>query len=488
MKLDCIAMRQNRKGFHVRGTLFSLWVWLVVVSPTLAQTGAPSEEVSRYVAVDAPVVGLTHAQVIDGTGADPKADQTIVIEDGVITAIGPSAEVVVPAGAETHDLSGQTVIPGFVGMHNHTFYTTDGRRVQGTYTAPRLYLAGGVTTIRTTGSYHPYSELSLKASIDRGESPGPRIHVTGPYLTGGTGVSYMTQLSGPDDARRVVGYWAGEGATWFKAYTRITRAELGAVIEEAHSRGLKVTGHLCSVSFREAVELGIDNLEHGFFTNTDFVPDKPADVCPDGFRTHLAEVDPRGDDAQATIRAMIDNGVALTSTQAIYEGLVPGRPPLDPRLEAALTPAAYAEVVRSREEVEANAATSVWSELFPRAQAFEKAFFEAGGLLAAGVDPTGFGDKLPGFGDQYNYELLIESGFTPAETIRIMTLNGATILGEEDRYGSIEVGKLAELAVIDGDPVESTSDIRNVVLVFKNGLGFDSAKLIESVRGQVGVR
>ncbi|HUO99903.1 MAG TPA: amidohydrolase family protein [Gemmatimonadota bacterium] len=445
-------------------------------------------EVSEVVAIDAPVVALTHVQVVDGTGAPPMADQTIVIDDGRIVAVGPAAEVDVPDNAEVLDLAGHTVIPGIVGMHNHTFYTTAGRRAQLTFSAPRLYLGSGVTTIRTTGSYHPYSELSLQAAIERGEVPGPRMHVTGPYLTGGGGVSYMTQLAGPEDARRVVGYWADEGVTWFKAYTLISRAELGAVIDEAHERGLKVTGHLCSVSFQEAVELGIDNLEHGFFTNTDYEPGKPPDECPEGFRENLLTLDMEGAEVQATFDDMIENGVAMTSTLAIYELIVPDRPPLEDRVLDVLAPEARADYLESREEIAANAAESDWPEIFRRAQAYEKAFVEAGGLLAAGVDPTGIGGAPPGFGDQRNYELLIEAGFTPVEAIEVMTANGARVLGEYDQYGSIEEGKLAELVVIDGDPIANHAEIRNVTLVFKDGLGFDSAKLIESVQGLVGIR
>lgn len=463
---------------------------LAAAAPAAGQTSdSLPTAISEVVRVTAPVVALNHVQVVDGTGAPAAADRMVVIENGRIAAVGPAGQVQVPSGAEVLDLPGHTVIPGLVGLHDHTFYTTSGRRVQSTYTAPRLYLAGGVTTIRTTGSYHPYSELSLKRAIDAGQTPGPRIHVTGPYLTGGSGVSYMTQISTPEDARRVVGYWADEGATWFKAYTEISRAELGAVIDEAHRRGLKVTGHLCSVSFREAVELGIDNLEHGFFTNTDYDPDKPVDRCPRDFRDALLTVDLEGDDVQRTFDTMIDNGVAMTSTLAIYELLVPGRPPeIDPRVPAALAPEAEADYTRSREEIAANAAESQWPELFERAQAFEKAFADAGGLLAAGVDPTGIGGALPGLGDQRNYELLVEAGFTPPEAIRIMTLNGAKVLGEDAEYGSVEAGKLAELAVIEGDPVTDPAAIRNVRIVFKDGLGYDAAALLESVEGQVGIR
>jgi imidazolonepropionase-like amidohydrolase len=462
-----------------------------VVVPALAgsaraQTaGELPEAVAEYVKVQAPVVALTGVQVVDGTGAPPIANATVVIRDGVIEAVG--ADVEVPAGAEVLDLPGHTVIPGIVGLHDHTFYTTAGRRVQLHETAPKLYLGAGVTTIRSTGSYHPYAELNLRRAIEAGELPGPRVHVTGPYLTGGVS-GYMTIVDDPEEARRVVGYWADEGATWFKVYTRISRANLAAVIEEAHRRGLKVTGHICSVSFREAAELGIDNLEHGFFTNSDYVPDKVPDECPDEMRARLLEVDLEGPEVQATFRDMIDNGVAMTSTLAIYETIVPNRPPLEERVLELLAPEAREEYLATRAEIAASADSSSWPALFERAQAYEKAFVEAGGLLAAGVDPTGIGGALAGLGDQRNLELLVEAGFTPVEAIEIMTANGARVLGEYDRYGSIEPGKLAELVVIDGDPVARPAEIRNVTLVFKDGLGYDAPKLIESTKGIVGIR
>lgn len=460
---------------------------LGLAAPAAAQRPELSESLRAFVAIDAPVVALTNVTVVDGTGAAPAPGSTVVLEDGRIAAVGPAGEVAIPEGAEVLDLPGHTVIPGIVGLHDHTFYTTSQRRVQSNLAAPRLYLASGVTTIRTTGSYHPYSELNLKGAIERGEAIGPRMHVTGPYLTGTGGAGYMTQIGTEEDARRVVRYWAEEGVTWYKAYTRISEEELAAVIDEAHEHGLKVTGHLCSVSFKRAVELGIDNLEHGFFTNTDYIPGKQPSECPEGFRNRLAEVEIDSPEVAETFEAMIANDVALTSTLAIYELIVPGRPPLEDRVLELLAPEAKADYLASREEIENEADDSIWPTLFAKAQAFEKAFVEAGGLLAAGVDPTGIGGALPGLGDQRNFELLIEAGFTPVETVTIMTLNGAKVLGEDDEYGSIEPGKLAEIIVIDGDPIASPAEIRNVKYVFKDGYGFDSAKLIESVKGRVGL-
>src|SRR3989454_7358290 len=135
-------------------------------------------QVREYVTVDTSLLALTHVLVVDGTGGAPQTDQTIVIRAGRIAAVGPAASVPVPAGARVMDMTGSTVIPGIVGMHDHLFYTAArGRAVQIAYTRPRLYLGSGVTTIRTTGRPAPDAEINLKDQVDRGFSPGPRIHI-----------------------------------------------------------------------------------------------------------------------------------------------------------------------------------------------------------------------------------------------------------------------------------------------------------------------
>jgi imidazolonepropionase-like amidohydrolase len=444
--------------------------------------------VRSFVAVEAPVVALVGVQVVDGTGAPPARDQTVVIRDGLVAAVGPRNEVPVPEGAEVHELEGHTVIPGIVGMHNHTFYTTSARRAQLDVSAPRLYLASGVTTIRTTGSYHPYAEVNLKRAIEAGQAAGPRMHVTGPYITGPT-ASYMTGVANPEEARRVVGYWADEGATWFKFYTRVDRASFQAAVEEAHRRGLRFTGHLCSVSFTEAVALGIDNLEHGFFTNTDWDAEKEPDLCPAGALGRLAEVDVEGPEVEATLRTMIEAGVPMTSTLAVYELGLPGRPPTEDRFREMVAPEFLEDYLATRRQIDARGeAGNAWLAVWDKALAFERRFHEMGGILAAGVDPTGIGGALPGFGDQRNYELLLEVGLSPVEAIRVMTLNGAVVLGEDHAYGSVEVGKRADLVILDGDPIATPAEIRNVRLVFRDGVGYDPEALLASVRGQVGIR
>jgi imidazolonepropionase-like amidohydrolase len=465
-------------------------VLLAVAAPAGAQRADQLSRATRaYVSVAEPVVALVNVTVLDGTGAPARPGQTIVIRDGKIAAVGPSASVRAPSDARVMDLGGHTVIPGIVGVHNHMFYTAaGGRRVQATFTSSRLYLASGVTTIRTTGSNAPYADINTKAAIDRGESPGPRVHITAPYITGAGTSSYMTAISSPEQARRFVNYWGDEGATWLKAYTDIRSADLGAAIEEAHKRGMKVTGHLCSISFQEAVALGIDNLEHGLLTASDFVAGKEKDNCPTNL-TAIAGTTarPSGDAWHRTIKAMIDKGVSMTSTLAVYEPSFKNRPPRDERAFEAMAPEVREAYLAARKQIDEQPNPRLPISVLENAMAFERAFVRAGGLLGAGVDPTGIGGALPGYGDQRNYELLIEAGFTAPEVVRIMTLNGAKILGVDNALGTIAAGKLADLVVLQGDLIADPSVVRRTVVVFKDGVGFDPKPLIESVKGRVGI-
>lgn len=454
-----------------------------------------SPDTRSYVAVSEPVVALVNATVIDGTGAPPQQGQTIVIRDGKIAEVGPAAKVQVPAGARSIDLTGQTVIPGIIGMHDHLFYmATGGRSAELSFTGPRLYLGGGVTTLRTTGALEPFADVNMKHAIDDGEIPGPHIFLTAPYITGrqpaSAGYGMMAEIETPEAARRFVDYWASEGATWLKAYTTIHRSELKAAIDEAHKHGMKVTGHLCSVSYREAVALGIDDLEHGFMTATDFDPQHQPDACPAGSMLRVGGADPHGDIARDVIKTMVDHKVPMTSTLAVLEPLFPGRPVTDERVLGAMSPEVRQAYLAMRAHIDSGGAAGTWPltvAMLQNAMAFEKSFVDAGGVLAAGVDPTGLGGTLPGFGDQRNFELLSEAGFSPVQVVQIMTANGAKVLGVYDKVGSVERGKTADLLVINGDLVTSPSNIRKLTIVFKDGVGYDSAKLIAAVTGRIGI-
>jgi enamidase len=274
------------------------------------------------------------------------------------------------------------------------------------------------------------------------------------------------------------------GATSFKAYMQITRAALGAAVEEAHTRGLKVTGHLCSVTYAEAAELGIDNLEHGFAAATDFVANKRPDACPQGAQQSIATLDPEGAPFRQLVKTLVDRNVALTSTLTVFETFTPGRP-MPPGVEV-LLPALRDQYVQTFERVSKNQ-RSAYATLFPKMMQLERAFARAGGMLIAGTDPTGSGGVVPGYANQRQLELLVEAGFSPVEAIAIGTLNGARYLGREKTIGSIEVGKQADLMLVTGDPSRTIADVRQVDTVFRQGLGFDPARLIQSVTGRVGL-
>lgn len=453
-----------------------------------AQERAAPSELRQFVRVDAPVVALTHVRLVDGTAAAAKEDQAVLIRGDKIAAVGPTSSLTIPSDATVLDLTGRTLIPGIVGLHEHTYFRSTTHTTQMSYSAPRIWLGYGITTIRTAGSMFPYNELNLKRAIDQGAVPGPRMHITGPYLNGSASEDGMNRaLRTPEEARRVISYWAEEGATWLKFSGSITREVLGAGIDEAHKHGMKVTGHLCSVTFREAAALGIDNLEHGFITNSDYVPDKKPDQCPAANMRYQVSVDLGSPAVQATIRDLLAHKTALTSTLSVYELFVRERAKLDPRAMALLEP-------QTRKEVEGEFAAlgdgqmfSVPLALFQKMMAFDLMFYRAGGLIGAGVDPWGNG-SLPGIGNLRNYEILVEAGFKPEEAIQVLTANGARILGQYDEFGSIEPGKYADLAVIRGDPGRRPADIYEVETTFKRGVGYDSAKLIRAAQGQVGVR
>ncbi len=463
-------------------------VWMVVrgFSGAAAQTPNPSAR-ANFVKIDAPVIVLTHARVIDGTGAPARENQTLIIRDGNIASVGEASSIQLPAGATIIDLSGRSVIPGLVMMHEHLYYTT-GPGVYGQLgtSFSRLYLAGGVTTMRTGGNVNGIMDINLARRIAAGELAGPSIDATAPYLNGPNTFLQMHAVKTAEEARQHVAYWAGQGSTSLKAYMQVSREALKAGIDEAHRRGLKVTGHLCSVTYGEAADLGIDNLEHGFFAATDFVPDKQPDVCPgQGVgQQAVAALSESSAAFQALVRKLIDQHVALTSTLTVFETFTKGRP-TPPGLDV-LTPSLRDAFMRAYDRAQQNQ-QSVYTTLFAKGMALERAFAKAGGTLLAGTDPTGSGGVVPGYSDQRQIELLVEAGFSPVEAISIGTLNGAKYLGRESRIGSVATGKQADLVVVLGDPSKAIGDIRRVETVFKNGVGYDPQKLIDSVKGQVGV-
>jgi imidazolonepropionase-like amidohydrolase len=460
---------------------------------------ALAPDVREYVTVDTPRIVLAHVEIIDGTEAPAQADRNVTLGNGRIVAIGPGTDVTATSGTTVLDLRGHAVLPGIVAMHDHVYalgrpnmdesgdYEGPTLALEMTFSAPRLYLANGVTTLRTAGSKNPYEDLRLATFIEKGMVPGPHMDVTGPYLDDVADPSKRrpNHLTGPDDARRTVAFWADHGVTSFKAYGGITRAELKAAVDEAHSRGLKVLGHLCSVTYEEAVAAGIDSLEHGFQVDTELDPGKKPDVCSEsGGDFTLEHMPPDSDGAKRLIALLVRNHVAVTSTLVSTAGSVDDPPPIRAEALSSMSPderEGY-ELDRKRKSKSPNHA----AEHLHREMDLERAFVAAGGLLMAGADSVGLFGSVPGFANHREIELLVDAGFSPVDAIRIATYNGAVFLGRQGRIGSIDVGKNADLLVVKGDPATRIADIENVAIVLKDGVGYDRQKLLDAVKGHYG--
>ena len=449
-----------------------------------------SRAVRPYVSVEDKIVALTHAKIIDGTGSAVKNNQTIIFQNGIITAMGNSDQVEIPKDAKVIDSTGKTIIPGMVMLHEHIFYPKPFDGIfsvsQMTFTFPRLYLAGGVTTIRTAGSIEPQTDLNIRKWIEQGRMLGPKMDLTSPFIEReGTSVPEVGVIESSEEAAEMVSYWADRGINSFKVYQNITKEDLKSVVETAHAKGKKVTGHICSVTYREAAEIGIDNIEHGFFQSSDFVGDKVDDFCPAFKRGQALRALPvDAPEMKDLMQFLIEKDVAVTSTLTVFEPYTDREVVLGGGLEA-MSPEIRESLIKSHERQQGRDATAIAD--FQKQMAWEKMFYEMGGKLLAGTDPTGAGRTIAGYANQRMIELFIEAGFSITEAIKISTLDGAKFLGRDDKVGSLEIGKQADLVLLSGDLEADVSTIRNAEIAFKDGIGFDSQAIFKSMNGKVGM-
>ncbi|HMQ08868.1 MAG TPA: amidohydrolase family protein [Saprospiraceae bacterium] len=434
----------------------------------------------KYIKYNFKTLALINSTIVDGTGSEIKYSQTIIIEDGLFSAVGNDYEIKIPKNAKIIDLKGKTVIPGIVGMHNHLHIP--GFPDVGDISA-KLYLASGVTTIQTCGAASPYKELELSKKIAEGNVIGPDIIPSAPFITGIGGNPNMIIPRNETHLRDTIQHWLYQGVKWFKVYRNISPDDLKTVIDEAHKNNAKVRGHLCSVTFEEASKWGIDGIEHGLNSTSDFRTNKEFGVCGGG-REYMDEIIIGGKEVKELHKLMIDNKVVLTSTLSIYEASIPNRAYADERTLQAMSPYLKNQYEERRKTFDEQLSDLTRNNSLKRIMQFEYQYFKMGGLLCSGVDAGRH--VLPGFGDQRNYELHIETGFSTEEAVQIMTGNGARALERFD-IGTLEVGKRADLVILDGNLKENSTVIKKVETVFKNGVGYDSEKILLETTNKFGI-
>jgi imidazolonepropionase-like amidohydrolase len=487
-------MRGRVEAFvrHVTGlSLVAVLIAGVVTPPIQAQELSElGPNVRQFVASEASQTLIQNVTLIDGTGTPARRNMSVLVTGDRIARVAPTSDFgATPSGAEIIDGTGHTLMPGLVMLHEHMFYPSGSARYNtNEQSFPPLYLAGGVTTMRTGGGLDTYSDLSTRRLIEEGRVVGPHMDVTGPYLEGPGGfIRAFPQLETPAQARQHVNFWIDQGVTSFKAYNLIKRETLGAAIEAAHARDVKVTGHLCSITYREAADLGIDNLEHGFFAATDWVEGKQPDQCPRGADNGYLALDLESAAFTDVVDHLIEKGVALTSTLTVVERRASGRPPPPMGAQEAMLPQLHERVMAG---VMRNATreNNQNDQLLPRYMEMEKAFYDAGGFLVVGTDPTGGGDVVPGYANQRAVQLLVEIGLSAEQAVEVATSNGARYLEQHDEIGTVEATKRADLVLMLGDATQDVETFRRMTLVFKDGVAYDSEKLFASVKGWAGVR
>ena len=436
---------------------------------------------------------ISNARLVDGVNAEPKLDQDILISDGKIAAIGPSGSLEIPPDTPTLDAAGKTVMPGLIMVHEHLFYNDHGAVIPhyaaDTVSLSALYLSHGVTSMRTGGSMNITDDLRIKNLIQAGRYPGPEIHLTAPYIDGpDSPIFQLNRYESESEVRQMVRFWADRGVSWLKGYMWVKPNILAAAIDEAHERNVKVTGHLCSVTYLEAVAMGIDNLEHGFFAATDFAANKESGKCPSDTRamTMLEAMMAAPEKRKALINTLIENEVYMTSTLAV---LGAGLRDYEPS-ELALSlmnqrPRANANYMLSLFEERSDVRERRETELL-LSMALDKEFHEAGGKLVVGTDPTGWGGTIPGPGSHSALFLLQEAGLEPMDIIKIATRNAAEMLEVADQTGTVRVGLDADLMLIDGEPDKDIKALTKLELVITDGVAIDGPKLAEKFKERVG--
>lgn len=438
-----------------------------------------SESLEVFLKYNNENIAFTNAMIIDGTGEPAQTKQTLLISNGIIQAIGSDTEVEVPKNATIVDLSGKTVIPGLIGMHNHLHIP--GFPFVGEV-ASKLYLASGVTTIQTTGAADAQKELDLSKQISERKQIGPEIIPSAPFITGTGGNPNMIIPRNEAHLRDTLQHWIKQGAQWVKVYRNTKPEDLEIIIDEAHRNDVKVRGHLCSVTFQEASLMGIDGIEHGLNSAADFRSKKTPGIC-NGGREYMDELEISSAEVKELQQLMIENEVMLTSTLSIYEASIPNRAYTTPTTLEMMSPYLINQYQERRKRFDSIKNDPTRENRLKRIMAFEYQFFKMGGLLCSGVDAGRH--VLPGFGDQRNFHLFMEAGFTTEEAIQIMTGNGAKALGRYD-IGTLEAGKRADFVILGGDLIEDDSAIESVETVFKEGLGYDPQRILIALKGKFG--
>ena len=382
------------------------------------------------------------ATLIDGTGHDAVTDATIVVKNGRITSVGPRATTKVPSGTRVIDVHGKTIMPGLWEMHGHLMQIEWGP----------VYLASGVTTARDMGNVIPFV-IPFRDAIQRG-ALGPRMLLAGLIDGGGPNAFGAINAQTPDEGRAAVRRYHALGFEQMKLYSLLQPAVVAAICNEAHKLGMTVTGHVpTSLSLLAAIDSGMDQIAH--------LPIR-GDASSDSVKSIIAALRAHGTVIDPTVSWGEILGHALTEPVSNFQ---PGVSHLPPVLAQRITRMGTAGI-------DANTAHT----RLARTLGIIKALHEAGVPIVAGTD-----EGVPGFSVYREIELYVQAGFSPMEALRAATAIPARAMHLDGDVGTLEVGKRADLIVLDANPLDRIENIRSVQMVMRNGTLFRSADVWRAV-------
>ena len=385
------------------------------------------------------VIAIVGATLIDGTGGPVVTDSIVVIRGERIVAVGKRSLIKVPSGADVVDAKGLTLLPGLIDSHFH---------IDGDDPLPALYLSHGVTSLRDPGQWIEAYDVARHAS-----APVPRLFLCGPHLDSPP-PAYPTDsfiVRDADETRLAVNRFVDDGASAIKVYFRLPLALIKVAIETAHARGVPVMGHLEIVDARDAIRAGIDGIEHATSFGTALLPLRDAekyrqavlasnDARREGRYQVWNAIDLKTPQAAALFKLIVDRGVVVSPTLAVFE--------------------------RQRGDKDT---TDVHVHGFKQMEAFVGLANKAGAKIVVGSH-SDVPHAKRGWAYQRELELLVESGLTPMQALVAGTMENARYFHIADRLGSIETGKLADLVLVDGDPLTNISNMRRIKRVMLNGV------------------
>jgi imidazolonepropionase-like amidohydrolase len=423
---------------------------------------------------------ITGATLVDVRGGASQPNSTLLIDGGRIVSVGARD---VPESAQIIDASGTWLLPGLIDMHAHT----TGNPLK--WKIHHLYLAYGVTTVRDTGGNLTLLRL-LRERIEQGSHVGPRLFFAGPLLDGATPVwpPMSIMVDTPERARGAVEFLAGQDVDFIKVYNWVPEASLNVILETAHRHGLRVTGHVPRmITMTRAIELGMDCLEHIRITGRELLPADEAerlDSLPVARRETLLweRFELESEAMQRLIRRVADSRVFFDPTLLVDTALSLDGYAIDTENPAnADVPSDVRKAFMGEERPPIFDVSEVRPEVaregFRKRQRLVGMLHAAGARLLAGTDCFGLGKQLPGLGLQNELALLVEAGLTPLAALQAATLTAAEALGQSDALGTLEPGKLADILVLEADPLADIQNARQIRTIIKDGHVHDSVTL-----------